>query len=355
MQKRLMAVVGIVFFSGVCFAQSQDKSAPKGPPPAVVVVSPINTGEVQPMAEFVGTIYYKKVSNVASEVDGRVENVFFDEGQDVMEGQKLVALNTDILDTEIKKTKATYEQALAEVEKARKDYHRISNLYKAESISESVYDEHRLNVRSLEKKLVSLKASLDRAVIEKEKKTIYAPFSGIVLDKSVENGEWVSEGSTVATIGMNQEVDIVVNVPEEVLGYLKKGDQVTVKKAGEEFTGIFETLIPKGDVATRTFTVKIRMSNTQGFFEGMEASVLLPAGEKIEGLLVLRDAVIDKFGRNVVFVVQESKAKMIPVEITGFQGMMVGIAGPGVEAGMQAIVKGNERVREGQLVNVVSQ
>ena len=54
--------------------------------------------------------------------------------------------------------------------------------------------------------------------------------------------------------------------------------------------------MPKGDVATRTFDVKIRMQNSAGLIEGMEARALVPSAEKREGLKVPRDALIDRVG-----------------------------------------------------------
>ena len=75
----------------------QDK--PKGPPPAVVTVAPVKTGDVTPQAEFIGTVFYEEVSDVASEVSGRVEEVRFEEGQRIKKNQVLIKLGADILTT----------------------------------------------------------------------------------------------------------------------------------------------------------------------------------------------------------------------------------------------------------------
>jgi multidrug efflux pump subunit AcrA (membrane-fusion protein) len=61
---------------------------------------------------------------------------------------------------------------------------------------------------------------------------------------------------------------------------------------------------------------------------------------------------VEKFGKNVVFVVEESKAKMVPVAVQGYSGLLVGIAGPGLEAGQKVVVKGNERLFGGEQLNI---
>jgi multidrug efflux pump subunit AcrA (membrane-fusion protein) len=112
------------------------------------------------------------------------------------------------------------------------------------------------------------------------------------------------------------------------------------------------TVVPKGDVVTRTFPLKIRMKNPGYLKEGMEARVALPIGEEKKAFLVPRDAVLTMFGRSVVFAVIDSKAKMIPVKILGYMGMMSGVNADGLEEGMKVVVKGNERLSDGQSVKL---
>ena len=54
----------------------------------------------------------------------------------------------------------------------------------------------------------------------------------------------------------------------------------------------------------------------------------------------------------MIWLVQDSTAKMVPVQVIGYDGMFVGIAGPGLEKGATVVVKGNERLREGQPVMI---
>jgi len=340
------------------FTAEEEKSNPKtqakpqGPPPALVEVAQIVHGEAEPMVEFVGTVYYARKSDVAAEVEGVVEQVFFEEGYRVKSGDPLVSLGSDILDTVISATRADYELVLVELEQAKKELTRREPLYKEGSVSESAYDEYFFKSKMLGNRALSIKASLDRLLLEKKKKKIRAPFDGIVVQKNADKGEWVDDGGMVAVVADDSSVDIVVNVPAGMLKYLKPGKKLTVKNEGAEFSGKFLTYVPKGDVATRTFDVKIRMQNAAGLVEGMEARALVPSAEKSAGLKVPRDALIDKFGQNVIWLVKDSNAKMVPVQVTGYEGMYVGIAGAGLEVGGTVVVKGNERLREGQPVRI---
>ena len=354
----LISVFCIFFlFGSIGFAAEEENAGkeapkPKGPPPALVEVTQVTRGEAEPMVEFVGTVYYSRKSNLAAEVDGIVEQVFFDEGRRVKKGDLLVSLGTDILDTVINGIQADYELVLVEIEQAEKELKKREPLYKEGSVSESSYDEYFFKSKMLKSRALSIKASMDRLVLEKEKKKIRAPFDSIIMQKNAEKGEWIKEGGMVALVADDSMVDIVVNVPAEMLKYLKPGKKLTVKIESEEFSGEFFSFVPKGDVATRTFDVKIRLQNSKGLIEGMEARALVPSAVKREGLKVPRDAVIDKFGQNVIWLAKDSAAKMVPVQVIGYDGMSVAVAGPGLADGDMVVVKGNERLREGQSVRI---
>ena len=318
MQKLLLALfIFILFNLSAIYAQ-------EGMPPANVVVADVSTGIVAPEAEFVGTVYYREVSDVACEIDGKIEEVSFEEGQRVKEGAVLVKLNSDLL--------------LSDLDKAVLVFNRAENLYKEELISEEAYDERRFEKERLE---ISLR-----------KKTITAPFKGVIVKKHVERGEWLSPGSTVATIARDDVIDIIVEVPDNIASVLKTGMKVKVKAGGKEINGKIFAIIPQGNISTRTIPIKIRAENSHSLMEGMEARVNLPIAEKKKTLTVHRDAVTTVFGTTAVFAVIDSKAKMIPVMVIGYEGMQAGIQAQGLEEGMKVVIKGNERLREGQEVTI---
>jgi RND family efflux transporter MFP subunit len=329
---------------------AQDSARPKGPPPTLVAVAPVTTGSTEPMTEFVGTVYYARVSEVAAEIEGRVDVVSFEEGRRVEAEQELVRLNTDLLDMTIEGSRETYEQVLVDLEEAEKSLKRIDPLYQEGSVAEVVFDEHHFKKKRLERSAAVLKIALERQLLEKKKKTILSPFAGIVMKKSVEKGEWVPEGGTVAVVADDGEIDVVVDIPGDLLQHLREGRKIDITCAGKSLKARFVSFVPKGDIATRTFSVKLRLENSAGLVEGMEARATMPTDRKTSGLVVPRDAVIDKHGRTVVFAVRDGAAAMIPVTVTGHDGLRTGVSGPGLEEGLSVVVKGNERLRDGQPV-----
>jgi len=324
-------------------------------PPANVVVSKVTTGTIAPEGEFIGTVYYLEVSDVSAEVNGTVEILEFEEGHRITQGEALVKLDADLLEKNLQARVASHEQILSDLESARKDLGRIANLYEKKIVAERDYDDQRFRVKSLEKKAAALKAEVERLEIELKKTVIKAPFNGVIIKRHVARGEWLSPGDTVATIARDEAVDIIVEVPEEVTRYLKTGTAVKSTVAGREKKGTIVAIIPRGDVLTRTFPVKIRIDNAASLLEGMEARVRLPVGERLHALMVPRDAVLSMPGRTVVVAVVDSKAVIIPTQVVGYQGMKAGINAQRISEGMKVVVKGNERLSDGQPVAIIGE
>ena len=272
----LILAAGLILSCSATLHAQEKKD--EGPPPAQVVVTEVSSGMIAPEKDFIGTVYYREVSEVAAEVDGLVEQVSFEEGKRIKKGSELVRLSSDLLEKTLRATEASHEQVLSDLDKARRDLQRAESLFQSELVSEQTYDDRKFAVSGLEKKAISLGADVERLQVELGKKTVRAPFNGLVIKKYVDRGEWLSAGSTVATLGNDSVVDIIADIPESVTPYIRPGMKAKVSAGGNQLTGSVTALIPRGDVASRTFPVKVQAANTVPLIEGMEALVTLPTG-----------------------------------------------------------------------------
>ncbi len=345
----ILVALSLALLGGNAAAEEKKKPA-GGPPPMLVATTTIVTGKAEPTAKFVGTIYFSRTAKVAAEVDGIVLQVYSDDGQPVKTGDRLVRLDDDLMVTEIAGTRAVYEQNQVDVEQAQRDYKRIEALHQQASIATSEYESYSTRVNRLQKQSTVLKARLDRLLLEQKKKTVRAPFDGMIIESLVEAGEWVKSGGIIATLADNHNLEARVDIPASVIPFITPGQEVFMTVAGQEMSGKFITIIPRGDITTRTFVAKFSLPGNATLIEGMQAQIVLPIAATSENLLVPRDAVTNSFGRDVIFINDNGQARMIAVEIAGHSGTQVGIISTEIEAGQAVIVKGNERIRDGQTV-----
>ena len=344
----VLLTVGILALANNCLGEEKKEAPAKAKrPPLLVTTVAVEEGAIQAMTDFVGTTYFSRVSEVAADLEGLVTSVNFDEGDRVEKGDELVQLDTQILEAEIAAAKAAYEQNLVDLENAARDFERIEGLHRNGSVSETDYDSYRAKKLRLEKHSAMLEAEHNRLLIAKSKKSIRAPFGGIAVLQPVEIGEWVAKGGRVAVIADDSAIEVEVEVPMDILENMEKGREVQMRIGRREYAGTFVTYIARGDVATRTFTARFSLRDPGAIVEGLEALISLPKGGETTGLLVPRDAVVDKYGRTLVYRVVDGKAVEVPVQVGGYVGLQAVVTGDGLQAGQEIVVKGSRRVEDG--------
>lgn len=342
-------------------ADGASKKAPEGAakknaqPPALVVTATARSGQVRPQLEYIGTIYFPEVAQVASEVEGRVEEYFFEEGGSVTKGQELVRLNTDLVEKDLESAQFEYKNLATQLDNAKRELNRIRALFEKKTVSAQDFDRAYYLVAGLENRVVSLKAQSGRLQLQYDKSRVKAPFDGIVLSRSVSRGEWLNRGTPVATLARNDMVDILVHVPQKVLPFLQVGMKLPATTGSKKLKAEVHALIPEGDVATRTFPIKLRAPN-DGLAQGMEARVGIPSGKAEQAVLIPRDGVLMNMGNTSIWVVVDGHAVNIPVVVTAYQDFDAAVQSLSPETplqeGMQVVVKGNERLRPGQNVKI---
>ncbi len=324
----------------------------QGPPPANVVVANVSEGTLAPTVGLKGTVYYKEVSNLATEIDGLVREVLFEEGQHIDKDSPMVRLNYSLKEADLRAANARVLQNEARLAQERVRLERAESLLADEVTTPQEYDDLRFTVQSMEYQVAASKAEVERIQREIEKKTIYAPFNGVVVDRMTELGEWKREGDVIAVFARDDVYDVIVNLPEENLQWIKPDLEMDMVIAGKPLKGKVVTVIPRGDVSMRTFPVKIRVTDQDWLLELMTADVQVPVGQQSTCMTVPRDAVILDGGQHVVFTVQDGMAARVPITVLGYEGMVVGVASEGLSPGMDVVVKGQERLRDGQPVSV---
>lgn len=326
---------------------------PPGPPPANVSLGQITEGALTPTAQFQGNVYFKEVSNLATEVSGLVTTVLFEEGDMIKQGTPIVRLDFELVESQRKAADAMYRQNVALLEQERTRLERAETLLREEVTTPQQFDDIKFTVSSLEHGAAATKAEVERLDIEISKKVTSAPYDGIVIDRVAEVGEWKSAGETLAVMARAGLYDIIFSLPAEYLDWIEEGQQIEVECTGRTIIGAVASVAPRGDVATRTFPIKIRVTGEDWLKEGMPAVARIPIGPETRSLMAPRDAVILQNGEQVVFVFEGGVAKRIPVTVTGYARDLAGISGNGFSKDAEVIVKGHERLRDGQNVNVL--
>lgn len=337
-----------------CLTNSFAEDAPK----TLVATTDISIGTLHTEQVFIGSIHFSQISLLASKTQGMVLKVNFDTTQHIQQGDVLVELDHEILDSKIKAVQASLKELKLLEEKSAKDLKRYKKLVQQKNVSQQKYDEIYYDKIRIDQKIISSKAELEGLLIERKQHSISAPFSGIITERYVELGEWVDKGGKIATLVNPQAVTSIFNLPASYALEIKPNQKIQVHTGKQSISGMIEGVIIKGDNKSRTFPLKIKLQSDNAIlFDGMETKIKLPR-KSSEGFLVPRDAIIKRFGNNVIFIVDDNKAKMLPIIVHLYSGSMASISAKddnekeSLQAGLKVITKGNERIFPGQALQV---
>jgi membrane fusion protein (multidrug efflux system) len=338
-------------------AAPQSPNPEKGPPPALVEVAPVEEQVVTATTTLVGTGEPWLETVVASEESGLVSGMLIEEGDRVSRGQTLCEQDTTQLKLRIEAAQADLAEAKVLSAQAEKEWKRQKRLFAINSISEKAYEDAQFEAEAARNRVAGSKATLGALQDQLENREIKAPLSGYVVVRHCLVGQWLGEGEPVATLVVPDPILFRVPVPERYVTFINKGDpaQVTFDALpGRTFQGKIFAVIPRADDAARTFPVRIEISNADGEIKsGMLGRATLRLGKPQKALLVPKDALVLSSRGKAVYVVEKQAARLVPVNTGAEHGPLIEVQGD-LQAGSQVVVRGNERLRPGQPLKIVS-
>jgi membrane fusion protein (multidrug efflux system) len=306
------------------------------PPPMPVEVVVARSDTVVDAIIATGQIEAVQSIELRPEVEGRIAAILVREGTAVAAGTPLFKVD----DAELR---AEVARAEAERDLARQSLARTRELLEQKASSQSELERAEATARSTEAQHALLKVRLDRT-------TVRAPFAGVVGQRFVSLGDYVTSDTRLASVQTVSPQRAVFQVPERYADRLEVGQQVTFRVAaipGKEFTARVDFVDPTVQLPGRTITVKAEVPNRGRELQaGMFIEARLATAVRPSAVIIAEDAVLPLQGATFVWVAADGKAVRRQVEL-GVRTPGFVEARTGVEAGEQVVVAGQERLSEG--------
>ena len=247
------------------------------------------TGEIQPV--------YKV--EVGTQVSGIVEKLYVDYNSVVTKGQLLAELDKSLLNEQVKQAQATLSTSTSNRNLAQKNYDRVKTLYEKKAATQEEYDQAETNLEQAKNQLITAQSDYERARTNLKYAEIYSPIDGVILSKSVEEGQTVASSfstPTLFTIANNlTEMQVEANVDEADIGLVKNGQAVrfTVDAfPADVFSGTVRQIRLEPTVTSNvvTYTVIIDAPNNDGkLYPGMTANITIVSSSE-SGVLIPMEA-----------------------------------------------------------------
>jgi len=351
----LMLVVAALFIAGLgYFKMRQVQAAVKSgsfQPPPVAVTTVVAQPETWPSTlSVVGSTVAIHGVTISADLPGTVDKINFDSGSFVHEGDVLVQLDT-------RQERAQLAAVEAQRDLAKISYNRALELAKQGVISRVEYDKASADQKQTDANVGEIRATIDR-------KTIRAPFSGILGIRKANLGQYLSPGSPIVSLQSLKPIYVNFSVPQQSLNQLRNGQNISVvanESKAQKFTGRVNAIDSVVDESTRNVQVQATLANPQGTLRpGMFVQVEVGVGANRSVFPIPASSINSApFGDSVYIVadLQGPDGKTYRgvrqqfVKVEGGRGDQVGVIS-GLKAGDEVVTSGAFKLRNNAAVAV---
>lgn len=296
----LGGVFWFINFKGVMMKQAMTA---QGEPVQTVSTLTAAYQEWLPKLEAVGSLHAVQGVELSAEVPGIVSEIYFKQGDNVLLNAPLLQLRNNEDNAKLAALYATAELALITFQRAQAQFN-------VQAISRQSLDIENANWQVTRANVAQQQALIN-------KKTIRAPFAGRIGIRQVDVGQYLKDGTEIATLQTLDPIYVDFFVPQQNLAVLKIGQTVTLEVdtyATQKFSGTISVINPKIDPDTRNIRIRATLNNPkQTLLPGMYATVSIDIGVAQRYITLPRSVItFNPFG-STVFLVQsganDSKGK----------------------------------------------
>lgn len=327
-------------------------------------------GKIEANVSVTGILMPIQVSNIISQMSGKVNFVEGEVGDQINQGDLLVRIDTAQANAQLQQANASYknvqtQSALSKItlDNAEKNLEDMTVLYESGAVAQSqlesaqsAFEAAKLQYNGSQSGgLAQAQAAINLVRAQLENANIVSPITGVIINKNINVGETASMGAMLMTIADTASLKLKGTVHQDFLPYLKTGKSVEIVidiYPEQTFTGTVGMVGPVSVSTGTYYPVEILLENTNGaIMSGLSAhSTILISG--LEQLIVPESAVVDNSGETYLFVIENGTAQKRLVT-TGMRGGSKVEILKGLKSGDTVAVSNVNSLFEGMLVDVL--
>ncbi|CAK2672138.1 Efflux RND transporter periplasmic adaptor subunit [Vibrio crassostreae] len=307
------------------------------------------------LREYVGVVKAGQQANLGFELAGKVNEILVDVGDTVTEGQPLIRLDTQLLQTESSQLKAQAEEVKAQLSLVAANLKRQRSLKAKGFSAEAEIDSLTSEQRVLQANLLRIDASVKGNDLKLVKSTILAPYSGTIATRFVSLGDVVNVGNPTLTLLASEGKEAFIGIPAHQMQKVTSLSSPNIRVGRTDYA--VELLNPGAMVDTQSRSVGLRylFPEKSSVLEGQLAYLKFDEQIEEQGYWVPLTSLIDGL-RGVwnIFVIGDgNKVERRSVQVLFANNQKAYVSGA-IEDGEQVIASGLHRLVPGQTVKPVS-
>jgi len=297
---------------------------------------------------------------IVARVSGLLVSENFQEGTYVKKGDTLYEIQKDEYEASLNEAKASLLIAVANFNKALKDWERNEYLFKNNAISTAMRDELLYTYENAKAEVTKAKAVVQNAQIKFNYTNIKAPISGIIGMSSSDVGSYIDvgeESATLATITAQEPIYAEFSLPSsdivKHLSQIKNGTKVILRSGAKQYNGVIDFVSPKMDAQTDTLKLRAKFLNKdKELVVGSYAEIIIDGLSYESVAKIPQNALIKTQDATVVYVVKDGSVSMKPIKSVHVQDGIAYVQ-EGVKEGENIIISNIAKLRPNSKVTIM--
>jgi len=290
-------------------------------------------------------------ARLSSDVEGRVTELSVSLGDRVQADALLLRIDDQDVALQARSAAADVSEARATLDNARRRLQEGRRLREGRNIASSELSQRETDVAIAEAVLERRRAERDRLEARLARHSLRAPFAGRLTHRDVELGEWATPGTPLLTLIDLTQLTLDFNVPLAVHHRLDGAD-LEVRPSGHDdwLPARPLTDVPLDETRSRQFLLRAVLDDAPDLLPGMAVQGRLLLKDD-KGPVVPRDALIRRPDGSVSLWLarqEEGEWRARERQVTPGASHEGRVAIQGIDAGERVVVRGNERLEEGQ-------
>ena len=356
----------------VACSDSSALQAADGPVGTPVEVAALFTADLTRTVSYAADLQASAEVQLFTTVSDRVLAFPFEEGDFVQQGERVALIRRATLDKGIEQLAAQIEGLDVQLASQAQELDRSAGLLEGGVITQQIFDQAQSGYAASQAQRRALQASLDQLALNAGEAAVIAPVSGVLAHRSVDPGDRTNPSQALGSILVMDPLEVALDLSEADARQVAVGDTVGITVdawPGRSFQATVTRVYPYLDPVVRTKTVKLRLDNPQddtgryllepGMFgraslvvDQRDGAVVAPQQALVLDSLLLAEAAPGQDLRRAYVVDGDGVARERRVELGLRDGERYEVRA-GLEPGEQLVVRGQHRLRDGELVRVV--
>ncbi len=317
-------------------------------PPAPVVVDEARADTFAAALWVSGTVISRNDARIAAETDGRITWVA-EVGMRIETGEPFATIDDTDLRLELSDNQAQLDSLKAQRHYQENNLERLHLLAANNNAAVNQLDEAESQLEMTIQEIRRAEVAVAQTQRRIDQSRVLAPFPGIVVERLVQAGEFVSRGAQIARLVDTEKREIRARAPLTISNYVREGLEVSVKHQDHQSLSPVTRVIPVGDERSRMFEVRIA-ANDPAWVIGSPVRVALPNSDPRELVAIPRDALVLRGSEMFVLrVTADNRVEKIRVDTGIGLGELVEVIGK-LSGGDRVVTRGAERLQAGQAV-----